>query len=305
MPVLTGLVIRLQAGFYFVETDAGLFMCNLRGRIKKSSHGEDLVAVGDHVTLRVITADTGVIEKVLDRERAFIRKAPGMREDYKQILLANPDQIVLVFACSEPEPRLRMLDRFLVIAEKEEIPPLIVVNKLDLLDREKAGKIFEMYPPLGYDVMFTSTKTGEGLDELHQRLIGKISAFAGPSGVGKSSLLNAIQPHLGLSVGRVSGLTSKGRHTTVVRELFPLREGGYVADMPGIRSLSLWDTEPEELDGYFPELRTLITGCRFNDCTHQMEPGCAVIKAVQDGRVHPQRYESYIRMRNGEEEGDL
>jgi ribosome biogenesis GTPase len=120
--------------------------------------------------------------------------------------------------------------------------------------------------------------------------------------VGKSSLLNAIQPHLGLLIGRVSELTSKGRHTTVVREMFPLKEGGYVTDMPGIRSLSLWDTQPEELDGYFPELRPLVSRCRFNDCTHQHEPGCAVIEAVQQGKVHPQRYESYVRMRTGEEE---
>ena len=304
MPIKTGLVIRLQAGFYFVQTEAGLFMCNLRGKFKRGAAVEDIVAVGDYVTLRVISPNTGVIEQIHERKRAFIRKASGSRGEYKQILMANPDQLVLVFACTEPTPRLRLLDRFLVISEKEEIPPLIVVNKIDLMDIEDAKELFCMYPPIGYDVLFTSSKTGQGLDDLHERLMGKISVFAGPSGVGKSSLLNAIQPQLGLAVGKVSSLTSKGRHTTVVRELFPLKEGGYVADMPGIRSLSLWDTQPEELDGYFPELRSLITGCRFNDCTHQMEPGCAVIKAVQEGQVHPQRYESYVRLRTGEEEVD-
>ncbi|MCE5209022.1 MAG: ribosome small subunit-dependent GTPase A [Chloroflexi bacterium] len=304
MPIKTGLVIRLQAGFYFVQTDAGLFMCNLRGKFKRGAAVEDIVAVGDHVTLRVISPNTGVIEQIHERKRAFIRKASGSRSEYKQILIANPDQLVLVFSCTEPTPRLRMLDRFLVISEKEDIPPLIVVNKIDLMALEEAKELFCMYPPIGYDVLFTSSKTGQGLDDLHERLMGKISVFAGPSGVGKSSLLNAIQPQLGLAVGKISSLTSKGRHTTVVRELFPLKEGGYVADMPGIRSLSLWDTQPEELDGYFPELRSLITGCRFNDCTHQMEPGCAVIKAVQEGQVHPQRYESYVRLRTGEEEVD-
>ncbi|MEM5775669.1 MAG: ribosome small subunit-dependent GTPase A [Anaerolineaceae bacterium] len=300
----SGLVIRLQAGFYQVQTETGLFTCNLRGKFKRGAAEEDLVAVGDHVTFQITAPNTGVIEKVHDRRRAFIRKATGMRTDYKQILLANPDQLILIFACAEPAPRLRMLDRFLVIAEKEDIPPLIVANKVDLVDADEARRMFEMYPPLGYEVLFTSTKTRQGLETLHERLIGKISAFTGPSGVGKSSLLNAIQPHLGLAVGEVSELTSKGRHTTVVRELFPLAEGGYVADMPGIRSLSLWDTQPEELDGYFPELRGLVSQCRFNDCTHQMEPGCAVKKAVEDGLVHPQRYESYLRLRAGEEEAE-
>jgi ribosome biogenesis GTPase len=297
-----GLVIRLQAGFYFVETAEGVISCQLRGRFKKGVVEEDLVAVGDRVAISLLPDGTGVIEEVCERTRAFIRKAPSARGEYKQILLANPDQIVLVFACAEPHPRLRMLDRFLVIAEKEDIPALIVANKIDLVGLDRAKEIFCMYPPLGYEVLFTSVKTQYGTEELYHRLQGKISALAGPSGVGKSSLLNVIQPHLGLIVGRVSDLTSKGRHTTVVRELFPLRGGGYVADMPGLRSLALWDTEPEELDGYFPELRTLVADCRFNDCTHQMEPGCAVRQAVQEGRVSEARYVSYLRMRSGEED---
>jgi ribosome biogenesis GTPase len=299
---LSGLVIRLQAGFYFVETAEGLISCQLRGRFKKGVIEGDLVAVGDRVEISLLADGTGVIEKVCERNSAFIRKAPSARGDYKQVLLANPDQIVLVFACAEPVPRLRMLDRFLVIAEKEVIPALIVANKIDLIGLDRAQQIFNMYPPLGYEVLFTSVKMQYGIEELYRKLHGKISALAGPSGVGKSSLLNVIQPHLGLDVGRVSALTSKGRHTTVVRELFPLRGGGYVADMPGLRSLSLWDTEPEELDGYFPELRTLVADCRFNDCTHQMEPGCAVRQAVKEGRVNEERYVSYLRMRLGEEE---
>lgn len=299
-----GLVVRLQAGFYYVETEQGFVSSQLRGRFKKGAIEEDLVAVGDRVVISLLPDGSGVIEEVCERSGAFIRKAPSARGEYKQVLLANPDQIVLVFACAEPPPHLRMLDRFLVIAEKEEIPPLIVANKVDLVGLPEAKEIFDMYPPLGYEVIYTSIKTGQGVEALHQALIGKISALAGPSGVGKSSLLNAIQPQLGLQVGQVSDLTSKGRHTTVVRTLFPLKDGGYVADMPGLRSVSLWDTEPEELDGYFPELRTLVAECRFNDCTHQMEPGCAVRQAVEDGRVNPERYESYLRMRAGEEEGD-
>ena len=163
-----------------------------------------------------------------------------------------------------------------------------------------AQELFSIYPPLGYRVIFTSAATGQGVVELHDQLTGKISALAGPSGVGKTSLLNAIQPELGKLVRSVSRLTSKGRHTTMVRELIPLKHGGYVADLPGLRTLELWDIEPEELDGYFPELRPLVQLCQFNDCTHSTEPGCAVHQAVTSGKVHPERYESYLRMRFGD-----
>ncbi len=303
MSRLQGRVIRLQAGFYFVQTEDRVYSCKLRGRFKKGPVSEDLVAVGDIVKFSLLTDGGGVIEQVEERKSAFIRKAPSARGEYKQVLLANADQIILVFAAARPDPLMRMLDRFLVISEKEEIPPVIVVNKIDLVGKEQAAEQFSMYPPLGYPVLLTSVVDKMGLEEFRSQLIGKISLLAGPSGVGKSSLLNAIQPELGLQVGRVSHVQARGRHTTVVRELFPLREGGYVADMPGLRSLSLWDIEPEELDGYFPELRDLVSACRFNDCTHQMEPGCAVIKAVNEGTIHPDRYESYLRMRLGEEEG--
>ena len=161
--------------------------------------------------------------------------------------------------------------------------------------------MFGFYPPIGYPVIYTCAQTGQGVEEFRERLTGKVSALAGPSGVGKSSLLNAIQPGLGLAVREISEAFQKGRHTTTVRQLFPLEGGGYVADTPGMRSLALWDTEPEELDGYFPELASLVAGCQFNDCTHKTEPGCAVRAAVQAGRVHPQRYDSYLRLRAGEE----
>lgn len=297
---LTGRVIRLQAGFFSVDTPQGVFTCHLRGRLKKETVWADICAVGDQVILTPQPDGTGMIEEVEPRQRALVRLDPRPRGDYQQILLANADQVVLVYACSQPEPHLRMLDRFLVICEKQGIPVLIVANKIDLVGLECAQQMFSMYAPIGYPVIFTSAKTGQGVPEFHQALQGRISALAGPSGTGKSSLLNAIQPHLDLDVGEISQFTQRGRHTTVVRQMFPLDGGGYVADMPGLRALALWDIQPEELDGYFPELRPLIDQCQFSNCAHQTEPGCAVRKAVEDGLVHPERYESYLRLRFGE-----
>jgi ribosome biogenesis GTPase len=298
---LSGLVTRLQAGFHTVKTKAGIVSCKLRGRLKRGPAEGDIVAVGDLVKITRFSDGTGVIEEVMPRQKALVRMDPRPRGEYQQVLLSNPDQVVLVFSCAQPAPRLRMLDRFLVISEKQEIPALIVVNKIDLVGLEEAQDMFSIYPPIGYELLFTSALTGHGVEQFYEHLVGKISALAGPSGAGKSSLLNAAQPHLGLAVREVSQLTSKGRHTTVVREMFPLEDGGYVADMPGLRSLALWDMEPEELDGYFPELCSLVEHCKFNDCTHQMEPECAVVAAVEAGEVHNERYVSYLRMRFGDE----
>lgn len=294
---LDGLVIRAQSGFLTVETDEGEYFCRLRGRLKQEAVEGDIVAVGDRVTITPNQDSTGTIEKVHERKSVFSRVRSGIKREFRQIILANPDQIVAVFACARPEPSLRMLDRFLVIAEKQDIDALIVANKIDLVTKEQAKALFGMYEDLGYSVIFTSAHTGEGVDDLRDHLQGKISAFAGPSGVGKSSLLNAVQPGLGLHVRTVSAATSKGKHTTHVRELFPLDVGGYVADTPGIRSLALWDTEPEELDAYFIEMRGLVSDCKFSDCTHTHEPGCAVREAVSRGEIAPERYNSYLRLR--------
>lgn len=296
------MVIRAQSGFFTVETEAGLVTCRLRGRLKRGPRMGDILAVGDWVKITVQPDGSGMIEEIEERERMFSRMAPTARGEFQQILIANPDQVVLVFACAEPAPRLRMLDRFLIVAEKAETPSAIVFNKVDLVGIEQAREMFEHYEALGYPVLYTSVESGRGVTELEKRLTGQISILAGPSGVGKSSLLNAIQPGLGLSVRDISRSTRKGRHTTVVRELFPLDGGGYVADTPGLKALALWDIEPEEVDGYFPELRDLVSDCQFSNCTHIHEPGCAVMEAVEDGRVHFERYDSYTRLRIGEEE---
>jgi len=297
---LSGLIVRSQSGFFTVATEGRQVVCRLRGRLKQGRQRGDIAALGDRVRISLLPDGTGSIEAVEPRRSALARLAPTPQGEYQQVLLANPDQILLIFACAEPAPRLRMLDRFLVIAEKEALPGLIVANKVDLVGTGRAREIFGHYERLGYPVLYTSARTGQGVEDLRQRLTGKISAFTGPSGAGKSSLLNAIQPHLGLAVRDVSEMTSKGRHTTVVRALFPLEEGGYVADTPGIKALALWDTQPEEIDGYFPELRSLVASCQFSDCTHRSEPGCAVRAAVEDSRVHPERYLSYLRLRYGE-----
>jgi len=292
-----GLIVKTQSGFFTVESGDGLIRCQLRGRLKRGRATGDIAALGDRVRVTVLEDGSGVIEEVELRTKAISRLDPRPGGKYQQILLANAEQAVFVFACAHPSPRLRMLDRFLVIAEKQAIPAVIVANKIDLVS--DAEKIFGLYETIGYRVLFTSTKTGEGLQALKDVLAGRMSAFAGPSGAGKSSLLNAIQPGLGLAVNEVSAAMNKGRHTTVTRRLFSLEGGGYVADTPGWKSLALWDTSPEELDAYFPELRDLVQHCQFSNCTHDHEPGCAVLQAVAEGRVPRQRYESYLKLRAG------
>ena len=294
-----GLIVKAQSGFFWVETGEGLVVCQLRGKLKQGRASGDIAAIGDHVHITVLDDGSGVIEKVDERKQALVRMAPRPNGVYQQILLANADQAVFVFACANPNPKLRMLDRFLVTAEKQMIPPIVVANKIDLVESPK--DIFGMYEDIGYRVIYTSTKNDVGLSELREALQNKISAFAGPSGVGKSSLLNTLQPGLGLAVNEISDAVNKGRHTTVTRQIFPLDGGGYVADTPGWKSLALWDTEPEEMDAYFPELRELVAHCQFSDCTHIHEPGCAVRKALDEGKIHAERYDSFIRLRAGQE----
>jgi len=299
---LPGIVIRTQSGFYTVQTASEELICRLRGRLVKGKRMGDVVAVGDRVSVLRTDGNNGVIEAMEERKSMISRMAPRPQGEYQQILIANPDQVVLVFSCARPEPRFGMLDRFLVIAEKQQVPAVIVANKVDLISIDEVQNMFQVYTGLGYSCIFTSTRNGLGIGMLKEQLANKISLLTGPSGVGKTSLLNMIQPELGLAVRSVSETTTKGRHTTVVRELFPLVGGGFVADTPGLKALGLWDIEAEELDGYFRELRKLVPHCQFNDCTHVSEPGCAVRLAVQGGEVDSRRYQSYLKMRYGEME---
>jgi ribosome biogenesis GTPase len=288
-----------------VKTDTGEYFCRLRGRLKQEDAEGDIIAVGDWVDISPHADGSGVVLDVHPRKSAISRLRSGIKKDFRQIIIANPDLMVIVFACANPDPHLRMLDRFLVIAEKVQVPAVIVANKVDLVTQSEAESIFGVYLALGYPVLYTSAKTGQGLKALGATLKDRISVLTGPSGVGKSSLLNCIQPDLGLHVRAISEATFKGRHTTQVRELFPLEMGGYVADTPGIRSLALWDTEPEELDAYFVEMRNLVAECKFSDCTHTHEPGCAVREAVESGKISKERYHSYLRLRFEDDADDF
>lgn len=301
--LIPGLILRAQSGFFEVETEAGRLRCQVRGRLTQRRLESDVVAAGDRVQVSLVEPGVGVIERVEPRTRVLSRRAPGGRRE--QVLLANPDQVAFVVAAAEPEPNLRLLDRLLLAAERESLPAVIIVNKVDLTGRRSAGDLFHLYEDLGYPVFYVSAKTGKGIADLRKQLRGKITAMAGKSGVGKSSLLNAIQPGAGMPTQELSQATGKGRHATVHPELVPLTGGGHFADTPGLKAFALWDIEPEEVDGYFRELRPLVQDCAFSDCTHLHEPDCAVIQAVEDGRVDPGRYESYVRIRLGEEDDSL
>ena len=304
---LEGRVIKAISGFYTVAVDGREpVVAQIAGRLKQEWHSSTLVAAGDWVTVSVNEDGTGTVEAVAPRKSVLSRSRPApasrkLAADQEQVLVANLDQVIFVFAVKNPTSNLRKLDRFLVVAEMNELPAIICLNKIDLDKKGKVQEQFQMYADIGFPVLHTSVVTGEGIPTLKELLHDKISVLAGSSGVGKSSLLNAIQPGLGLKVSQVSQATGKGTHTTRHAELFPLDEGGYVADTPGIRGLALFDLEPTELDAYFREIAPLVEQCQFSDCSHRHEPGCAVMAAVEDGRIHPHRYDSYLRLREEHE----
>jgi len=310
-PEPNGVVVKAGRGLYTVQTDTGRVLpCKLRGNLKKNlTYPEsvnrrrrvekakklketDPIAVGERVTVETDeTGVAGVIEAVAPRRNALARRSGNERE--RQTLVANLDLAVVTFAAADPRLDPWKLDRFLVLAEEAEVSVLIVLNKAELIAAEETDEMAAPYRRIRYDVLPTSAKTGQGIEELRERLKGRISVFCGPSGVGKSSLLNAIQPGLKLRTAEVGETTHLGRHTTVQAELLPLTFGGWVADTPGLRQVEFWDLPVEDVAFYFREMEPLMGQCKFPNCRHRQEPGCAVIAAVEAGEIDPRRYESY------------
>ena len=311
-----GVVMSGTGGVWQVRTDDGVVVdASLRGRLKKSNSGKradgslrrDTVlaaaetlklAVGDDVLIEPASGtDTWAICEILPRRSRLARRAPGGGQG-ERIVVANVDQVIVVFAAAKPEPHPRMLDRFLVIAEGNELAAQIVVNKIDLVGDDVARERFRLYERIGYPVHYVAAKEGRGLDDVRATLGGRRSVLTGPSGVGKSSMLNALFPGSNLRVGAISESVNKGRHTTVGALLLPLPgdDGGYVVDTPGLREVGLWALPTERLDYCFPEMRGLADECRFADCRHVSEPECAVRAGVESGAIDPQRYDSYLRL---------
>lgn len=289
---LTGRVLQFTAGVYQVHTSTGIFECSLRGRAKKEA-GEP-VAVGDLVTVERLEDGSGRIEEVLPRTSRLSRHSMARRRE--QVLAANVDQVAIVFSAARPDPDVRLLDRLLTVAELHLLPVLIVINKMDLATDGRIPAEIDAYRSLGYPVLATCVKSGDGLDELRERLSDRVTVFTGPSGVGKTSILNTILPELDLRVGVVGERSGRGRHTTSAGLLIPLPDGGYIADTPGIQHFEPVGVDPADLAHAFRELRPVLGACRFADCRHRAEPGCAVQDAVADGSVSEGRYASYLEL---------
>ena len=300
-----GVILRARSGFYTVRTDDGSQVeSRLRGRVKKERQATDLAVIGDRVRLSLHGDGTGMIEEVEPRGSRFSRRQPGPRGSWKEdMLVANVDQALVVFACADPMPHLRMLDRFLVVAEHNEVRAVVVANKVELVGLDRARRTFELYEQIGYAVHYVSAREGIGVEGVADRLAGRTSVVTGPSGVGKSTLLNAIQPGLRIETGEVSQALHKGRHTTTTAELHALAapDGGYVADTPGLRELGLWQIPSDELAWCFPEFVRHLGDCAFNDCRHVDEPRCAIRVAVEANQIPAPRYDSYRRLLLNEE----
>ncbi|MDX1991975.1 MAG: ribosome small subunit-dependent GTPase A [bacterium] len=318
-----GIVFKKSTGSYTVHSEDGkVVTCAISSRLRKrliypmrdksslpyfrvvdvkDIERVDPVAVGDEVIFTDATDGTGLITEILPRRSELTRRVPGPKP-LEQVFVANVDQVLTVFAAAQPKPRWPMLDRYLASAEASEIPAIIVITKLDLVRGKKAEReIIETansYAAIGYPVLMTSATEGDGLAPLKAMLAGKQSALMGMSGVGKSTLLNAIQPGLGLRVSEINTRIDKGRHTTTHLEMFPLEMGGTIIDTPGIKLFGLWNTEADDIPPLFREFVPFLDQCKFSSCSHVHEPGCAVKRAVEQGIITQQRYDSYLYLRD-------
>lgn len=296
---LPGRVLSVHGLFNMVQTEDGRQVrCSVRRLLRTLATDErSIVATGDRVWFRPASGDEGLIERVEPRHGLLTRASRGR----EHVLVANVDQVVIVMALAEPALKPHLIDRYLVSAEQGGIRPIICLNKADLVDPVIFQPLIGLYSQLGISVFLSSATTGVGIDQLRKLLPGRETVFSGQSGVGKSSLLNAIQPELALRVREVSEVNQKGKHTTTTAQLIRLDCGGWVVDTPGIRQFELWDIIPEEVEGFFPEFRPWVHLCAFPDCTHTHEERCAVKRAVARRQISDQRYISYLGLFTGEE----
>jgi ribosome biogenesis GTPase len=275
-----GIVLRAYSSYYYVQSGALVYECKLRGRFKKERFS---LIVGDRVDFSVLADGKGVIEDILPRQTLMMRP-----------LVANVDQAVLTFAAKNPDLNLSLVDRFLVLAEHARLDIVICINKADLADTADLQDIIRRYESIGYKVITTVAKQGKGIDELEKCLKDRTTVFAGPSGVGKSTILNAVQPGFALQTGEVSEKIGRGKHTTRFAQLLALNMGGFVVDTPGFSSIEFTDIAPEDLMYYFPEMEEIAASCKFNQCLHWKEPKCSVKEAVNNNLISSDRYEHYL-----------
>ena len=291
---IAGTVLRSGGLKSSVRGDDGqTYDCATRRILKTlSTDQRHVVAAGDRVMFRPAQNNEGIIERVEPRHGVLCRTSRGRQH----VLVANVDQLLIISSAAEPTVKPHLIDRFLVTAEKWNIAPVICINKIDLIDPADLQPLVGVYARMGYKTILLSVENGTGVDEVRDLIRGRQSVVMGQSGVGKSSLLNAIEPDLQLRVNAVSSESQKGKHTTTAAQLIPLDMGGYIVDTPGIRQFQLWDVIPEEVSGYFRDLRAYVSLCQFPDCTHTHEGGCAIKHAVADGGLDARRYESYCQM---------
>ncbi len=292
----SGIVVRSTGSWYEVLSGEERFECRIRGKLRlKGVRSTNPVVVGDRVECVTDEQGSHLIVGIAARRNYVIRRASNLSKE-SHIIAANIDRALLLVTLQQPETALEFVDRFLVTCEAYKIPVVLVLAKADLQQAEAMAAFRAIYEPIGYPVLALSTETGEGVEEVRALLHGATTLLSGNSGVGKSTLIQHIDPTLDIRTGDISASHHKGRHTTTFSTMYPLRDGGFVIDTPGIKGFGLLDIESEELWHYFPEMLHHGQSCRFYNCTHVHEPGCAVEQALQAGLIAPERYESYLKM---------